>query len=392
MPIDPNILLRANGIKTQGPVQSMAQLMQLQGMRQRIQEGQIRQQKFAQEQRQAQTKEAREAQLMQRQESFWREFGSQEQPSITPQTISKARFAGIDLDVLKQATEAENWGRIKADMQDFGGYKQPVDEYGNIVGDRVNKTMTQAERDSAEMSRKRFNESRRHNQETEGLTRRGQTLTNARAKEKNEFDRLNPSLATVTTEDGVFQVPNRGGQGRQVMGPDGRPLSGKPLTEGQANAAIYGERAMEAEQVIESLEGQISGAERLGMAVKDGASTLPIVGGVAQMVGNALSTSEMRQMSQAKRNFINATLRRESGAVISDSEFENANLQYFPQPNDDAKTLALKKQNRETVIRGLRRAAGSAGSKLQASPIPDENAVTGTIGGQDEFAGFKVLD
>jgi hypothetical protein len=43
--------------------------------------------------------------------------------------------------------------------------------------------------------------------------------------------------------------------------------------------------------------------------------------------------SEDRQIfEQAKRNFINSTLRQESGAAIADSEFENADKQYFPQP------------------------------------------------------------
>jgi len=35
---------------------------------------------------------------------------------------------------------------------------------------------------------------------------------------------------------------------------------------------------------------------------------------------------------QAKKNFVNAVLRLESGAVISPSEFTNADKQYFPQP------------------------------------------------------------
>ena len=56
---------------------------------------------------------------------------------------------------------------------------------------------------------------------------------------------------------------------------------------------------------------------------------------------------------QAQRNFINAVLRRESGAVISESEFANARRQYFPQPGDGPEVLANKARNRQVVIENL---------------------------------------
>lgn len=45
-----------------------------------------------------------------------------------------------------------------------------------------------------------------------------------------------------------------------------------------------------------------------------------------------LQSAERQKFEQAKRNFVNAVLRNESGAVIADSEFKNADKQYFPQP------------------------------------------------------------
>lgn len=60
-------------------------------------------------------------------------------------------------------------------------------------------------------------------------------------------------------------------------------------------------------------------------------------------------SNNAKKFDQAKRNFINATLRRESGASIAPSEFENAGRQYFPQPNDSLEVLAQKKRNRELV-------------------------------------------
>jgi len=78
------------------------------------------------------------------------------------------------------------------------------------------------------------------------------------------------------------------------------------------------------------------------------------------LVSNYIISPEKRQLDQAQRNFINAVLRRESGAVISEQEFENARLQYFPQPGDDEQTLANKAVNRELALQGLSRSAGAA--------------------------------
>ena len=63
---------------------------------------------------------------------------------------------------------------------------------------------------------------------------------------------------------------------------------------------------------------------------------------------------------QSARNFINAKLRRESGAVIAESEFVEARQQYLPQPGDSDKVLADKKANRDLVYSALRKASGNA--------------------------------
>lgn len=76
------------------------------------------------------------------------------------------------------------------------------------------------------------------------------------------------------------------------------------------------------------------------------------------LVGNSLVSDEYQQLDQARRDFINAQLRRESGAVISPEEFDNANKQYFPQPGDTKETLEQKRKNRETAVLGMQRDGG----------------------------------
>lgn len=75
-------------------------------------------------------------------------------------------------------------------------------------------------------------------------------------------------------------------------------------------------------------------------------------------VGDLLASSEYLQFDQARRNFINAVLRRESGAAISEAEFDNAYQQYLPTPNNPPEVLEQKRQNRERALAALIRSAG----------------------------------
>ena len=117
----------------------------------------------------------------------------------------------------------------------------------------------------------------------------------------------------------------------------------KPLTDAQAKAALFGTRMQEANSIFDTLEKQ-------GTTVSVPGSRAPL--GIGAVI-NALSPADQQQLDQAKRDFINAVLRRESGAVISDSEFANAEKQYFPQIGDSSAVVAQKKRNREVAQRGV---------------------------------------
>lgn len=78
-------------------------------------------------------------------------------------------------------------------------------------------------------------------------------------------------------------------------------------------------------------------------------------------IGNYARTPEFQKFDQARRDFVNAILRRESGAVISDAEFDNANKQYFPQPGDSQEVIEQKRRNRANAIEGLRIGSAEGG-------------------------------
>lgn len=155
------------------------------------------------------------------------------------------------------------------------------------------------------------------------------------------------------TPEGVFAkpadeaVPTDGKDGELPANPGLIPLTGNKTegTEGQMTAGLYADRLTASNDIISSLE-------QAGTSLADTAlSKVPIA-------GNYLISEDFQKLDQAKRNFINASLRRESGAVISDEEFANGNLQYFPQPGDSEATIKQKRANREMQIAGFQRAAG----------------------------------
>lgn len=127
--------------------------------------------------------------------------------------------------------------------------------------------------------------------------------------------------------------------------------STKPATQAQYTVAGYADRAIQSSNIINNLES--TGSALTGIVAGQG------------WFPNVLKSSDRQQLEQAQRNFVNALLRKESGAAISQSEFENAAKQYFPQPGDSMQVMEQKKKNRETVIQNLQQAAGSAYSGVQ---------------------------
>ena len=144
----------------------------------------------------------------------------------------------------------------------------------------------------------------------------------------------------------------------------------KPMTEFQGKAMLYGTRAAQSDKVLKALEDKINltGLE---------------AGQATGMVGNFLMSSEQQRVTQAQRDFVNAVLRQESGAVISDAEFANAKKQYFPTPGDSKAVLDQKRANRQIAIQGFARMSGpKGGADIQAIidnpllPGVSETAVT----------------
>jgi hypothetical protein len=176
----------------------------------------------------------------------------------------------------------------------------------------------------------------------------------------------------VSAEGKVFFIPQKPNmpilddKGNKV---DNANLSTKPPTGEQSNAYVYSNRMESADKILNKLDGKY---DPFLISIKTSGTTSLIPGGQT-LANKALSASDQRA-EQAQRNFINAVLRRESGAVISPSEFENASLQYFPQAGDTSEVKIQKASNRRLAIDDLKRISGkSYNAQSQSSVVNFED-------------------
>lgn len=160
--------------------------------------------------------------------------------------------------------------------------------------------------------------------------------------------------------DGRVLLFNKQGQWKPVLDTNGKPMiskpsaADKPLNESQANSLMYGKRMQTSNKILENLESK--GVTRGSLLSK-----LPVVGssiGNTPFVGN---NEDQRKYEQAKLNFINAVLRKESGASIADSELDRAEKQYFPQVGDSEAVIKQKAANRRQVTNTMLSNVGPKG-------------------------------
>lgn len=94
----------------------------------------------------------------------------------------------------------------------------------------------------------------------------------------------------------------------------------------------------------------------------------------------SLKSEDRKLLEQAERNFVNAVLRRESGAAISPEEFVSAEKQYFAQRGDGEAVLKQKEENRNTVLQSMKLEAGAAFGELEGV-LPDATNQGVTLNG-----------
>lgn len=134
-----------------------------------------------------------------------------------------------------------------------------------------------------------------------------------------------------------------------------KPAKQGDLNEGQSKAVGFAARMISSDSIIDEL------AKKGRVVQTPGSAGTGVVGSVV----NALSPEDNQRLDQAKRNFINAVLRRESGAVIGPEEFASFDRLYFAQPGETDAVVKQKANARRIAIASMRaEVPGSAQTRI----------------------------
>lgn len=178
------------------------------------------------------------------------------------------------------------------------------------------------------------------------------------------------TIKEVTNPDGsttLYRINQRGSEGPigglPTTGGSQNPFTeGGKFNEGQGKAAGFTDRMLQSEGVLRGFNG-VPGVEGQGASMKEYAienARTPYINVIPDVAKNALHSKDYQKFDQAKRDFINAQLRRESGAAISPTEFDSANKQYFPMPGDTDEVIKQKAANRRAAVEAMGREGGSS--------------------------------
>jgi hypothetical protein len=397
MAVDAGIPLGVKPMQLDNPTNALAQMMQLRGMQQDQALGAMKMDEYRRglaEENVLRDLTKQSGGDMNQLSKLLYGAGNYKQGMAIDKSIAERKKAEADLGKTGAETEklkiegllkkTDFAGQLLSAVQDQPSYEQarsamqanglnvaqlPPQFDPAVVGRLVQQSMSIKEQLAAKHQALTFEETRRHNSVSEGLTAQGQQITmrgqnmaDARSREANQ----NTRGQIVETDNGFMLADPRAGTAAPLTGPDGKPLKGKAanrqLTDSQAKANLFGSRMAESHRILTDLEGKYS---PMGVNAKMAASDVPLVGGAAGYAGNLMLSESGQQAEQAQRDFINAVLRRESGAVISKPEFANGQKQYFPQPGDGPQVLAQKKRNRELAIQGM---AAEVPNGLRSAP------------------------
>jgi hypothetical protein len=173
-------------------------------------------------------------------------------------------------------------------------------------------------------------------------TRRGQNMVDARARERLEFDKSKPAKAA----------------------------GGGNATEGERKAATLLARMDGSLKQLESVLQKNPDAAKPGM-LAEGLRAMPIFGG--DTPANIVTPEARQRVEAAQLDILDAALTLGTGAAYTKEQLQGYRKSYFPQIGDDANTVKDKQDRLNNVLQAARIAAGRAAPAEQA-PVDDESA------------------
>lgn len=192
--------------------------------------------------------------------------------------------------------------------------------------------------------------------------------------------RLSADAAKRTTDAAANPKPQLV-DGQWVYAPDAQNPAGRALpvsgmkqkedkpTDQQLSAAAFGSRMADATKILDGLEKKNPYVGMVANSVQS-AKNVPLIGagtGAAANIVASFAAPGAQSYVQAKRAWIRAKLRKESGAVIGVEEEAMEDATFFPQTGDSKAQIAQKAQMRRDVERSL--AIQSRGQNKHDDPL-----------------------
>ena len=131
----------------------------------------------------------------------------------------------------------------------------------------------------------------------------------------------------------------------------------KKYTQDEARAYGFAARMLQAQNEIDQLPEDYNPASLME------AGRLP----VGQTLANMMASEEYQKYEQAKRNWITANLRKESGAVIGVEEMEQEEIKYFPQVGDSRDVIEQKARARKAAEESMIKASARTAEDIRSA-------------------------
>lgn len=187
-------------------------------------------------------------------------------------------------------------------------------------------------------------------------------IENAKNPKPKDGPRERFSVQQITLPDGkagLLRVNMDTGEATRVSIPD-QADAGKPSDTMRLSKA-YLDRTVASDKTAADFEG---GLLSLGSQLDVKLPTL-------------LQSEAGQRYKQAKDEFINAALRRESGAAIQPSEYERYDKIYFAVPGNNAAVIKQKQEARRRVVAGFRTTSGAMGAAAPVDAVVPPPASSG---------------
>ena len=255
--------------------------------------------------------------------------------------------------IVESLIERKMAGPAKPEFQEVGGRLIQINPDGSI-SEAYSPGMSDKDRAQIELERQKFDYERGKPMTVGGDSRladpSGRVLLDALPKEVakpaavQEYEYAKQQGFPGTFQD--WEASKKGGMSLQVD-----PATGavtfqqggniKPMTEAQSKDATYATRAEGALPTLDQYSGALTN-------LKD-----TIAEGVP-MVGNYGTSEEFQKARNAGNEFLQAILRKDTGAAITDGEMTSYGKTYLPEPGDKPGVLEQKKQARLRALEALK--------------------------------------